>query len=60
MKTISILDIPPGLPGSAPEYERRKGQYKFAPTGEMVYESNGTKYRTKTNGVWNDWKNFTY
>lgn len=58
MKTVTIMDVPENLPANTPEYEKRKGQYKFAPDGVMVYESNGTQYRTRTNGVWSEWKYF--
>jgi hypothetical protein len=58
-RTVSILDVPASLPASTPEYERKKGYYKFAPSGEMTWESNGTQYRAKVNGTWSEWKNFT-
>jgi hypothetical protein len=58
VKTVTIIDVPANLPANAPEYEKRKGQYKFTPTGEMIYESNGTQYRTKSNGIWSEWKYF--
>lgn len=58
VKTVTIIDVPANLSANAPEYEKRKGQYKFTPTGEMIYESNGTQYRTKSNGIWSEWKYF--
>jgi len=36
-------------------YEKQPGTYKFNKNNEMIYESNGTKYRIKTNGVWGEW-----
>jgi hypothetical protein len=60
MKVVNILDVPANLPANAPGYEKQKGQYKFSPEGEMIFESNGTQYRTKTNGAWSEWKYFRY
>ena len=57
-KVVNVLDVPENLPAATPEYERRKGQYKFSPSGEMTWESNGTQYRTKNNGVWSAWQYF--
>lgn len=59
-KVVYIAEVQENLPANAPEYEKRKGQYRFSPAGEMIWESNGTQYRIKTNGVWGDWQYFKY
>ena len=59
-KIVTIFEVPTNLPANTPGYEKQKGQYKFTPNGEMTYESNGTQYRTKVNGIWSEWKYFRY
>jgi hypothetical protein len=55
---VDIYEIPQNLAANTPEYEKKTGTYKFSPSGEMIWESNGIKYRVKTNGVWSEWKYF--
>jgi hypothetical protein len=47
-------------PDVMPNYEKEKGTYKFNKQGELIYETNSSKYREKINGVWGDWKSFQY
>jgi hypothetical protein len=56
--TVQINALPANIPANAPAHEKKIGVFKFSPSGEMTYESNNTQYRTKTNGVWSEWKYF--
>jgi hypothetical protein len=47
-------------PTGAPNYEVNEGYYKFDKQGDLIYESQKGKYRTKVNGLWSDWQSFRY
>jgi hypothetical protein len=59
-KEINILYSLEVQDEKIPAYERTKGTYRFDETGDLIYESNGVKFRTKMNGYWSDWNYHTY
>ncbi len=59
-KEISILFSLENQPSTAPVFDWKKGHYKFNEINDLIFESNGTKYRKKINGVWGPWKFHEY
>jgi hypothetical protein len=54
-KTIVILEEPFSATDESPVYDRKKGTYRFNSAGELIYESDGNRYRVLKNGNWSKW-----
>jgi hypothetical protein len=61
-KNIVVYFSLTSLGDEVPNYKKTQGNYKFDANDNLVFETSadGVKYRNKVNGVWGEWKFFTY
>lgn len=55
----NYIDLNP-ISQNSPEYEWRKGEYKFDYNNELIFYGRDGKYKEKIDGVWSEWKNTTW